>query len=79
MGPIRDPEISRRFRDTLDLIEFGIQIMRQNLRRWYPNEIEEETRRRWVAWMEKRPYDWPSVSAGVDEGVEQAYEAGTRC
>lgn len=60
MEPIRDPEISRRFRDTLDLIEFGIRIMRQNLRRWYPNESEEETHRRWVAWMEKLPYDWPS-------------------
>ncbi|HSK78317.1 MAG TPA: hypothetical protein VLQ45_17830, partial [Thermoanaerobaculia bacterium] len=56
MEPIHDPEILARARATFDLFEFSDQVMRQNLRRKYPQASEEEIRERFVAWAEKRPY-----------------------
>jgi uncharacterized protein YccT (UPF0319 family) len=54
--PIRDPKFLARARAAFDLCETAEQIMRQNLRRWYPQASEEEIRQRFRAWLEKRDY-----------------------
>jgi uncharacterized protein YccT (UPF0319 family) len=56
MEPIRDPEFLARAIAVFDLCETAEQMMRQNLRRWYPQASEEEIRQRFKAWLEKRPY-----------------------
>ena len=56
MEPIRDPKILARATAAFDLCQTAENIMRQNLRRRYPQASEEEIRRRFVAWLEKRPY-----------------------
>ena len=56
MEPIRDPEFLVRALAAFDLCETAEQIMQQNLRRWHPQASEEEIRRRFRAWLEKRPY-----------------------
>jgi uncharacterized protein YccT (UPF0319 family) len=56
MEPIRDPEFLARAVAAFDLCETAEQIMRQNLRRWYPQASEKEIRQRFRAWLEKRPY-----------------------
>lgn len=63
MEPIRDPEILRRARDTFDLFDFADNVMRQNLRRKYPEASQEEIQLRFAAWAEKRPYIPPSSGA----------------
>jgi hypothetical protein len=60
MEPIRDPKMLARARDAFDLCQFAEDIMRQNLRRWHPGASREELRRRFAAWIEKRPYIEPS-------------------
>ena len=56
MEPIRDPEFLARALAAFDLCETAEQIMRQNLRRWYPEDSEEEVHQRFKAWLEKRDY-----------------------
>jgi uncharacterized protein YccT (UPF0319 family) len=56
MEPIRDPKFLAHARAAFDLCETAEQIMRQNLRRWYPHASEEEIRQRFKAWLEKRDY-----------------------
>jgi uncharacterized protein YccT (UPF0319 family) len=56
MEPIRDPKFLARAAAAFDLCEMAEQIMRQNLRRWYPQASEEEIRQRFRAWLEKRDY-----------------------
>jgi hypothetical protein len=56
MEPIRDPEVTERFKWALDLAETGILIMRQNLRRRYPRASEAEITDRLAAWLEKRQF-----------------------
>ena len=63
MEPIRDPKILARARAAFDLFDFADNIMRHNLRRRYPEASEEEIRRRFAAWAEKRPYISPSSDA----------------
>lgn len=55
MRPIRDPEIQKRMERAFDLYEFSDQLMRQNLRRRFPDADEEEIDRRFVAWLQTRP------------------------
>jgi hypothetical protein len=62
MEPIRDPEVTERFRWALDLSETGILIMKQNLRRRYPQASEREISDRLAAWIEKRPFVEPTPS-----------------
>ena len=45
----------RTFRLTLDLIDTGIDLMRQNLRRTDPDADHEEIERRLRAWIRERP------------------------
>lgn len=59
MEPIRDPKILARATAAFDLCQATENMMRQNLRRRYPQASEEEIRGRFVAWLEKRPYTEP--------------------
>jgi uncharacterized protein YccT (UPF0319 family) len=61
MEPIRDPKILARARNAFDLCQTAEDLMRQNLRRWHPEASQEEIRRRFAAWVEKRPYIEPSA------------------
>jgi uncharacterized protein (DUF927 family) len=60
MEPIRDPRVLARARAAFDLCETAEQMMRQNIRRWYPEASEEEIKQRFIAWLEKREYVEPS-------------------
>ncbi len=44
-----------RLRAALDLFETGRRLMRQNLRRAYPDAEEPEIDRRLAEWMRTRP------------------------
>ena len=55
MRPIRDPVIMRRMERAFDLYEFSDQLMRQNLRRRFPQADEAEIERRFVEWLQTRP------------------------
>ena len=59
MELISDPAVMARMQLAFDLSEFAAKMMHQNLRRWYPNESEAEIERRFVAWLQKRPWDGP--------------------
>ena len=39
----------------MELFEIGVKLMRQNLRRDYPDETEQEIDERLHAWLEHRP------------------------
>ena len=43
------------FRATLDLVQTGIDLVRQNLRRRHPEATEHEIERRLHAWLLERP------------------------
>ena len=59
MEPIRDPKILARAAVAFDLCQTAEDMQRQKLRRQYPQASEEEIRRRFVAWLEDRPYAEP--------------------
>jgi hypothetical protein len=62
MEPIRDPKILARAEDMFDLCQTTENMMRQNLRRRYPQAGAEEIRERFSAWVEKRQYIPPPSS-----------------
>ena len=43
------------FRTTLDLFETGLELMRQTLRRRYPDASDEEVEDRLGRWLRERP------------------------
>ena len=49
------PTAARTFRLTLDLVESGIRLMRQNLRREAPGADEHEIDRKLRTWLHERP------------------------
>ena len=55
MRPIHDPEAMRRIQMTFELFETGIAMMRQGLRRRFPQEDDSQIERRIVAWLQDRP------------------------
>ncbi|MGH2625568.1 MAG: hypothetical protein ACRDHY_02820 [Anaerolineales bacterium] len=55
MEPIRDPEVLARMRMVFDLYQMAEDLMRQNLRRRFPEASEEEIERRLVAWLQQQP------------------------
>jgi hypothetical protein len=57
MEPIRDPKILARALAAFDLCQTSEDMMRQKLRRRHPQASEDEIRGRFVAWLEKRPYN----------------------
>jgi hypothetical protein len=46
---------SSRFRIALDLFEAGVGMMRQNLRRQFPEADEKEIASRLAEWLQERP------------------------
>jgi hypothetical protein len=44
-----------RLRICFDLFESGLDLMRQRLRRQYPDETDDEIGRRLAAWLQERP------------------------
>jgi Rv0078B-related antitoxin len=55
MKPIRDPAVMARVKTTFELYELAEAMMRQNLRRRFPQESEEQIESRLVAWLRDRP------------------------
>mgnify|MGYP006992569915 CR=1 FL=1 len=47
--------MSDAFRTTLDLFNTGVDLMRQNLRRQYPQANEDAIDRRLCQWLLERP------------------------
>jgi hypothetical protein len=47
--------LSDAFRTTLDLFETGLDVMRQNLRRQFPEASEDDIDRRLSQWLLERP------------------------
>jgi hypothetical protein len=64
---------ARTFRLTLDLFDTGLQLMRQNLRRTYPDADEREIDRRLRSWIRERPGaeygDCPGRPVDVDARI----------
>lgn len=56
MELIRDPKILARAQRAFDLCETVENIVRQKLRRKYPQASEEEIRERFAAWVQRRSY-----------------------
>ena len=50
-----DNPAAERLRTTLALFEAGVEMMRQNLRRQFPDADESEIRERLTAWLRHRP------------------------
>lgn len=57
---VRDPEIMRRFAETMELFEAAVAIQRQNIRRRHPELSEDEVDERLQAWLLDRPGDHTS-------------------
>jgi hypothetical protein len=53
--PIRDPKVMSRMKMAFDLYETAEAIMRQNLRRRFPDAPEAEIERQLVDWLRRRP------------------------
>lgn len=53
--PIRDPKVMSRMKMAFDLYETAEAIMRQNLRRRFPDAQEAEIERHLVSWLRRRP------------------------
>jgi Rv0078B-related antitoxin len=67
MELIRDPEVMARVQLMFDLYEFAEAVMRQNLRRWFPQESETELEQRLAAWVRKDPgYDRTPLQPAVE-------------
>ena len=52
---IHDPVVLKRMEVALDLYETAQVIMRQNLRRRYPELDDSEIERRLIEWRHRRP------------------------
>ena len=50
-----DDSLAEAFQTTLGLFDFGVELMRQNLKRAAPAASEEEIDDRLVAWLHERP------------------------
>ena len=51
-----DPSLAaRRFRTAMELFEAGVSMMRQDLRRRFPDADEEEIKTRLRQWLQERP------------------------
>ncbi|MEW6279969.1 MAG: hypothetical protein AB1758_15170 [Candidatus Eremiobacterota bacterium] len=61
------PELSalEKFRQAMEMVDSGHEMMRLNLKREYPDESEEQIEARLVAWIRQRP----GAEFGDGEGV----------
>ena len=64
------PSMSDAFRTTLDLFNTGVELMRQNLRRRYPQATEDAIDRRLIQWLLERPGAELGDSAGRSVDVD---------
>ena len=55
MRPIRNPDVIARMQTTFELCEMAEAMMRQNLRRRYPDETAAQIEHRVMAWLQDRP------------------------
>lgn len=70
-----DPELRARAKATFDLNEFAGKIMQQNLRRWHPEDTDEEIELRFVSWMRKDPRErWDGPKPPSRASLEIALE-----
>jgi Rv0078B-related antitoxin len=53
--PIRDPVFAKRMQMAFELYETAQRIMRQNLRRRFPELDNAEIEKRLIAWRHQRP------------------------
>jgi len=53
----RDPAVIARMEMLFDLYETSEAIMRQNLRRTYPDADDAEIERRLLAWLRERSHE----------------------
>ncbi len=60
-----DESVAARLRTTFDLFRAGERMMRQNLKRRYPEATMEEIESRLRMWMSERPGAENGDSAGV--------------
>lgn len=67
MHVIRDPAVMARIETAFDLYDLAEQMMRQNLRRRFPDAADEEIERRLVLWLQKRAYTGPLAELGQDD------------
>lgn len=67
---------ARRLRATLDLYDFGVSMMRQNLRRRHPQADDRQIETLLTRWLHERPLLWekhprpPEAPAGPAGGDE---------
>jgi Rv0078B-related antitoxin len=61
---------------ALELFEAGVDMMRQQLRRTYPNESEAQIERRMTQWLHHRPGAEPSTA--IPRGVSEAGQGRRR-
>lgn len=54
-----DDQLMKKFYLTLDLHQAGIDMMRQNLHRRFPQASHEDIQAKLVAWLRNRPPDSP--------------------
>lgn len=59
---------AQRLRIALDLHDFGVVMMRQNLRRRYPNVNDKDIETKLLEWLRERP------EAQYGDGVGKARE-----
>lgn len=70
---ISDPEDLARARATFELYEFAEKTMRQNLRRRFPRESDDEIERRLVSWLRKEPRErWDGPEAPSFSSLQPA-------
>lgn len=62
MEPIRDPKVLARFQMAFDLYQTAEDIMRQNLRRRFPEATEEQIERRLLSWLRKEPDPYRDIN-----------------
>lgn len=53
--PAHISTVQTRFRVALDLHDVGVRIMRQNIRRRFPDASEDDVTERLKAWLRERP------------------------
>ena len=68
MKPVRDPALMARMQTTFDLYEVAEAMMRQNLRRRFPQESEEQIELRIAAWLRERPGEERGAAGGRVRG-----------
>lgn len=55
MEPVRDPAVVKRMELAFELYDVAEQMMRQNLRRRFPDADGDDLERRLIEWLQKRP------------------------